>query len=40
MSKKLLFLFILTLIITDKNLTDEEWEYYDSQATGFEKNFT
>tara|TARA_B100000470_G_scaffold215295_1_gene197438 strand:- start:652 stop:906 length:255 start_codon:yes stop_codon:yes gene_type:complete len=31
---------ILTLIITDKNLTDEEWEYYDSQATRFEKDFT
>ena len=31
---------ILTLIITDKDLTDEEWEYYDSQAKGFEKDFT
>ena len=25
---------------TDKDLTDEEWEYYDSQAKGFEKDFT
>ena len=31
---------ILTLIITDKDLIDEEWEYYDSQAKGFEKDFT
>ena len=31
---------ILTLIITDKDLIDEEWEYYDSQTKGFEKDFT
>ena len=28
------------LIHASKDLTDEEWEYYDSQATGFEKDFT
>jgi hypothetical protein len=31
---------ILTLIITDKDLTEPEWEFYDSQSKGFEKDFT
>ena len=29
-----------TLIITDKDLTEPEWEFYDSQSKGFEKDFT
>ncbi len=30
---------ILTLILTDDNLTSEEWSYFSGQAKGFESTF-